>query len=283
MAYIGRFNRLTVNKIVAHGVYLDAAWMGTVLLPKSQVPEDCEVGDSIGVFIYLDSEDRFIATTAKPLAQVGEVACLKVVQVNRVGAFLDWGLPKDLLVPFNQQQPAMEVGRSYLVYVHVDEEGNRILGSALLNKFIEKEPQGYKVGQPVALAVSEKTDLGYACVMDNKYWGLLFYSDVVKPLRIGQSIKGYVKRLREDGKVDLSLQAPGFAKVDDLTKRVLRALNENDGYIPLSDKSPPEAIAEAFGVSKKSYKMTIGNMYKNKMIKIESKGIRLLKQDKPSS
>ena len=283
MAYIGRFNRLTVNKIVAHGVYLDAAWMGTVLLPKNQVPEDCEVGDSIGVFIYLDSEDRFIATTAKPLAQVGEVACLKVVQVNRVGAFLDWGLPKDLLVPFNQQQPAMEVGRSYLVYVHVDEEGNRILGSALLNKFIEKEPQGYKVRQPVALAVSEKTDLGYACVMDNKYWGLLFYSDVVKPLRIGQSIKGYVKRLREDGKVDLSLQAPGFAKVDDLTKRVLRALNENDGYIPLSDKSPPEAIAEAFGVSKKSYKMTIGNMYKNKLIKIESKGIRLLKQDKPSS
>lgn len=283
MAYIGRFNRLTVNKIVAHGVYLDAAWMGTVLLPKSQVPEDCEVGDSIGVFIYLDSEDRFIATTAKPLAQVGEVACLKVVQVNRVGAFLDWGLPKDLLVPFNQQQPAMEVGRSYLVYVHVDEEGNRILGSALLNKFIEKEPQGYKVGQQVALAVSEKTDLGYACVMDNKYWGLLFYSDVVKPLRIGQSIKGYVKRLREDGKVDLSLQAPGFAKVDDLTKRVLRALNDNDGYIPLSDKSPPEAIAEAFGVSKKSYKMTIGNMYKNKLIKIESKGIRLLKQDKPLS
>lgn len=283
MAYIGRFNRLTVNKIVAHGVYLDAAWMGTVLLPKNQVPEDCEVGDSIGVFIYLDSEDRFIATTAKPLAQVGEVACLKVVQVNRVGAFLDWGLPKDLLVPFNQQQPAMEVGRSYLVYVHVDEEGNRILGSALLNKFIEKEPQGYKVRQPVALAVSEKTDLGYACVMDNKYWGLLFYSDVVKPLIIGQSIKGYVKRLREDGKVDLSLQAPGFAKVDDLTKRVLRALNENDGYIPLSDKSPPEAIAEAFGVSKKSYKMTIGNMYKNKLIKIESKGIRLLKQDKPSS
>ena len=126
-AYIGRFNRLTVSKLVDHGVYLDASWMGTILLPKRQVPEDCAVGDSVGVFIYLDSEDRYIATTTRPKAQVGEVACLEVLQVNRVGAFLDWGLPKDLLVPFNQQpQPAMEVGKSYLVYVHVDEEGKRI-------------------------------------------------------------------------------------------------------------------------------------------------------------
>lgn len=281
MAYIGRFNRLTVSKLVDHGVYLDASWMGTILLPKRQVPEDCAVGDSVGVFIYLDSEDRYIATTTRPKAQVGEVACLEVLQVNRVGAFLDWGLPKDLLVPFNQQpQPAMEVGKSYLVYVHVDEEGKRILGSALLNKFIEKEPSGYKAGQAVDLAVSEKTDLGYSCVIDHQFWGLLFYSDVVKPLRIGQSVKGYIKRVREDGKVDLSLQAPGFAKVDDLTKRVLRALKDNDGFLALSDKSSPEAIADKFGVSKKSYKMTIGNMYKNKLISIESGGIRLLEETK---
>ena len=283
MAYLGRFNRLTVTKLEDHGVYLDAAWMGTVLLPKSQVPAQCQVGDSIVVFIYLDSKDRLIATTSKPLAQVGEVAFLKVLQVNSVGAFLDWGLPKDLLVPFNQQAAPMEVGRSYLVYLHVDDDGKRILASAHLNKFIEKEPQNYKPGQAVDLVVSEKTDLGYACVIDHQFWGLLFYTDVVKPLRIGQSIKGFIKRVREDGKVDLSLQAPGFAKVDDLTKRVLRALNENNGFLGLSDKSSPEAIAEAFGVSKKSYKMTIGNMYKNKLIQIEPAGIRLLASENKSS
>jgi predicted RNA-binding protein (virulence factor B family) len=277
MAYIGRFNRLTVTKLVDHGVYLDAVWLGEVLLPNRDVPENCQVGDKIGVFIYLDSEDRLIATTKRPLAQAGEVACLNVIQVNRVGAFMDWGLPKDLLVPFNQQQPTMEEGKSYLVYVHVDEETNRIIASSLLNKFISKDVPEYQSGQAVELHVSEKTDLGYACVIDHQYWGLLFYSDVVKPLKIGQHIKGFIKRIRDDGKVDLSLQAPGFAKVDDLTRRVLRALNENNGFLGLSDKSPPEAIYEKFGTSKKSYKMTIGNMLKKKLISIEKDGIRLLK------
>jgi uncharacterized protein len=278
MAYIGRFNRLSVSKIVDHGVYLDAAPLGEVLLPRRDVPDHCQVGDKLGAFIYLDSEDRLIATTKRPLAQAGEVACLKVIQVNRVGAFMDWGLPKDLLVPFNQQQPAMQEGKSYLVYVHVDEDSNRIIGSSLLNKFISKEPPAYNSGQAVELHVSEKTDLGYACVIDHQYWGLLFYSDVMKPLKLGQHIKGFIKRVREDGKVDLSLQAPGFAKVDDLSRRILRALNENDGFLGLSDKSPPEAIYEKFGISKKSYKMTIGNMLKKKLILIEKDGIRLLKE-----
>lgn len=276
MAYIGRFNRLTVVKIVDHGVYLDAQWLDTVLLPRREVPEGTRVGDSVTVFLYADSEDRPIATTKKPLAQTEEVAFLKVLQVNRVGAFMDWGLPKDLLVPFNQQQPTMEEGRSYLVYVHIDEDSNRIIGSSLLNKFISKEPPEYQSGDPVDVHVSEKTDLGYTCVIDHKYWGLLFYSDVVKPLRIGQHIKAFIKRVREDGKVDLSLQAPGFAKVDDLSRRILRALNESEGYLPLSDKSSPDAIYDRFGISKKAYKLTIGNMMKKKVIAIEKEGIRLL-------
>jgi len=277
MAYLGRYNRLTVTKVVDHGVYLDAQWLDTVLLPKREVPEGTQLGDKVAVFLYADSEDRLIATTKKPLAQAEEVALLKVVQVNRVGAFMDWGLPKDLLVPFNQQpQVRMEEGRSYLVYVHIDEDSNRIIGSSLLNKFISKEPPSYQSGQAVDLHVSEKTDLGYTCVIDHKYWGLLFYADVVKPLRIGQHIKGFIKRVREDGKVDLSLQAPGFAKVEDLSRRVLRAVTESDGFLPLSDKSTPEAIYERFGISKKSYKMTIGNMMKKKLITIEKDGIRLV-------
>lgn len=275
MAYLGHFNRLQVNKIAEHGVYLDAAWMGNVLLPNRYVPEGCREGDKLGVFIYLDSEDRFIATTQRPKAQVGEVASLKVQEVNKVGAFLDWGLPKDLLVPFNQQQKTMEVGRSYVVYVYVDEETNRIAASSKLNKFIEKNPEGYTQGQAVDLVITEKTDLGYAAVIDHQYWGLLFYSDVVKPLKAGQRIKGYIKRIRPDGKVDLSLQAPGFAKVEDLSVRVLRELNEQGGFLALSDKSPPELIYERFGVSKKAFKMTIGNLYKKRMITLEDGGIRL--------
>lgn len=275
MAYIGRFNRLKVTKLEDHGAYLDAAWLGNILLPKRFVPEGCQIGDQVGAFIYLDSEDRYIATTQRPRAQVGEVAFLEVAEVNRVGAFLDWGLPKDLLVPFNQQQKTMEVGRSYVVYVYVDEESDRIAASSKLHKFIEKGAGELKQAQAVELMVTETTELGYVCVVDNKNWGLLFFSDVVKPLKIGQRVKGYVKRIRPDGKIDLSLQAPGFAKVDDLSVRVIRALNENDGRLALSDKSPPEQIYDTFGVSKKAFKMTIGNLYKKKMITIHPDGIEL--------
>jgi len=275
MPFLGRLNRLKVSKIAPQGVYLKAGWMGDVLLPKRYVPDGCQVGDDLAAFIYLDSEDRYIATTQRPKAQVGEVAKLRVEEVNKVGAFLDWGLPKQLLVPFNQQQKTMEVGRSYLVYVYLEEESNRIAASSKLNKFISKIPTGLKQGQAVDLTITEKTELGYACAINHSYWGLLFHSDVVKPLNPGQQIKGYIKRIRQDGKVDLSLQAPGYAKVDDLSKRVLRELSAKGGFLPLSDKSPPEAIYEAFGVSKKSYKMTIGALYKQRQIRIDKDGIRL--------
>lgn len=276
MAFPGRFNRLKVSKVAPQGVYLDAGWMGDILLPNRYVPEGCQTGDVILAFIYLDSEDRYIATTQRPKAQVGEVARLRVEEVNKVGAFLDWGLPKQLLVPFNQQQKTMEVDRSYLVFLYVDEESNRIAASSKLNKFITKTPKDLKEGQAVDLTVTEKTDLGYACAINHSCWGLLFHSDVVKPLVPGQAIKGYIKRIRQDGKIDLSLQAPGYAKVDDLSKRVLRELKAKGGFLALSDKSPPEAIYAAFGVSKKSYKMTIGTLYKKRLISIDKDGIRLL-------
>jgi len=278
MAFLGRFNRLKVTKLTDHGAYLKAGWMGEVLLPNRYLPESCQAGDVIAVFVYVDSSDRFIATTQRPKAQVGEVAMLRVEEVNRVGAFLDWGLPKQLLVPFHRQQVSMKVGQSYLVYLYVDEESNRIAASSKLHQFIGTSPQNLKQGDAVDLNVADKTDLGYACVINHQYWGLLFHSDVVKPLKVGQRVKGYVKRMRPDGKVDLSLQAPGYAKVDDLSKRVLRTLEDNEGYLPLSDKSAPQAIYDTFGVSKKSYKMTIGSLYKQRRIRIETDGIYLLQE-----
>jgi len=281
LAKIGKKNLLEVVKIAPHGAYLQGGWLGEILLPNRYLPEDCEVGDPLNVFVYLDSEDRFIATTIKPKAQVGEVAFLKVIAVNKVGAFLDWGLPKDLLVPFSQQQTTMEEGKSYLVYVFTDEETHRIAASSKLNKFIERHPEHYTNGQQVELIVNAMTDIGYSAVIDHKDWGVLFYSDVVKPLTIGQKVKGYIKRVRDDGKIDLSLQAPGFAKIDDLAIRVMDLLEKQEGFLALSDKSPPEQIYQTFSVSKKSFKTTIGTLYKKRLITIEKEGIHLI--NTPSS
>lgn len=276
MAKIGRFNLLEVIKFEPQGAYLQGGWLGEILLPKRYVPEDCEIGDPLNVFVYLDSKDRFIATTQKPRAQVGEVAYLPVKEVNNIGAFLDWGLPKDLLVPFNQQQSSMETGQSYLVYLYSDEETHRIAASSKLNKFIEKLPKNYKQGQKVDLAISDKTHLGYSAVIDNKYWGLLFFSDVVRPLKIGQKVSGFIKQIRDDGKVDLSLHAPGFKKIENLADKILDRLDKSDGFLPLSDKSTPDDIAEAFSISKKAFKTAIGTLYKQRKIRIESDGIYLL-------
>jgi len=279
VAKIGRKNLLEVVKIASHGAYLQGGWLGEVLLPKRFVPEDCEVGDPIDVFIYLDSEDRYIATTQRPRAQVGEVAFLPVVAVNNVGAFLDWGLPKDLLVPFNEQKSDMEVGKSYLVYLYTDDETHRIAASTKLNQFIERHPEHYEKGQEVKLIINSTTDIGYSAVINNQDWGVLFYSDVVKPLNIGQKIKGFIKQVREDGKIDLSLHAPGFAKIDNLAARILKELEQSNGFLPLSDKSQPEAIYQAFGISKKSYKTAIGTLYKKRLITISTEGIRLTETD----
>ncbi len=280
MADIGRVNSLLVLRSTPQGLYLQGGWLGEVLLPTRYVPEGCRVGDTIDAFIYLDSEDRYIATTEKPKAQVGEVAFLKVVEVNDFGAFLDWGLPKDLLVPFNQQATTMKEGQSYLVYLYTDDETHRIAASSKLNKFIRHRPEYFTKGHAVELYISDKTDLGYVAVIEHRSWGVLFYSDVVKPLRIGQRIKGYIKRIRDDGKIDLSLHAPGFAVVDDMSRKVLRELAKNDGFLPLSDKSEPELIYDRFGVSKRAYKMTIGTLYKQQLITIEKDGIRLTEQGK---
>tara|TARA_R110001592_G_scaffold59200_1_gene179571 strand:+ start:15304 stop:16149 length:846 start_codon:yes stop_codon:yes gene_type:complete len=276
LAKIGRTNLLEVVKLENHGAYLQGGWLGEILLPKRYVPEDCEIGDPLNVFIYLDSEDRYIATTQTPKAQVGEVAYLKCISVNPTGAFFDWGLPKDLLVPFSEQHKPLKEDSSYLVYLYSDEESHRIAGSTKLNKYIEKDPEGYSQGQAVTLLINEKTDIGYSAVINHKHWGVLFYSDVVKPLKIGQKVSGFIKRIRDDGKIDLSLHAPGFAKIDTLAEKLLSLLQKNDGFLALSDKSPPEDIYDQLSVSKKSYKTAIGTLYKKKLIRIAPEGIYLI-------
>jgi len=276
LAVLGRINKLKVLEIDPDGAYLDVGDAGQLMLPKQQVPADCKVGDSVDVFIYMGSRENLIVTTAKVSAQVNEVAYLKVVEVNNVGAFLQWGIPKDLLVPYKQQQIKMEVDQYYLVYIYLDEDSNRLAASSKLNKYISHQSDLYKKGQPVDLVISDKTDIGYSTVINNAHWGVLFYSDVVKTVSVGQRLKGYIKNIRDDGKIDLSLEPLGYAKVDPLSEKILEQLKTNDGFIPLSDKSAPELIYKRFEVSKKAFKMSIGSLYKKRLITISREGITLV-------
>lgn len=279
MAVIGRNNKLAVIKEVKFGVYLDGDELGDILLPKRYVPENTQVGDLLDVFIYLDSEDYLIATTETPKAMVGEFACLKAIAVNRIGAFFDWGLPKDLLVPFNEQKQTVEVGKEYLVYIYVDSETDRIAGSTKLNKFLDNYPQSYKQGQQVDLIIEDHTHIGYKAIINGQHWGVVYDNDVYKPLRYGQRLQGFIKQIRPDGKINLSLQKLGYGKTDDVTKRIMHLLTENDGFLAANDKTPPDVIYKLFGVSKKAFKLTIGRLYKERKITIEATGIRLLQND----
>jgi len=273
---IGRTHRLQITDIGPYETTLDAGDLGPIPMTNRFLPQHCKVDDFVNAFIFHDTKGRLCATTQKVRAQVDEVAFLKVVQVNNVGAFLDWGLPKDLLVPFNQQQISMEVGQSYLVYLYLDDEKGRITASSKLNRFIIHDSTGYKTNQPVELSISDITDIGYSAVIDNQHWGVLFFSDVVRPLTKGQHLKGYIKNIRDDGKINLCLQPTGYRKIDSLSIKILKELENSNGFIPLSDKSPAEHIYKQFAVSKKSFKMTIGTLYKKRLISITKEGIRLV-------
>ncbi|HEY5139385.1 MAG TPA: S1-like domain-containing RNA-binding protein, partial [Methylococcales bacterium] len=240
-----------------------------------KLPESCQLGDTLEVFVYVDSEGHLAATTKMPLTQVDEIAWLKVVSLNYVGAFLDWGLPKDLLVPFSEQHHEMEVGRSYLVKVFLDDK-NRIAATTKIDRFISDESVDFEAGQKVSLIIAEQTELGFKAIVNNTHWGLLYQNELFQPLRKGQKLDGYIKKIRDDQKIDLSLHHPGYGKVVSLTDHILIKLKENDGVLMLSDKSPPEAIYAAFGVSKKVFKQAIGALYKKKLITLDKSGIRLV-------
>lgn len=276
MAEVGKWNKLKVLKELDFGMYLDAQELGEILLPVRYIPKDCKIGDDIDVFIYYDSEDRVIATTDKPFAEVGDFALLEVVAVNDIGAFLDWGLMKDLFVPFREQKQKMETGRTYVVYIYIDDMGGRILGSAKVENFLDKTPPEFIEGQEVDLIIYTQTDIGYKAIVNNTHTGMLFDTDVFRTLHRGEHTKGYIKKIREDQKIDLILDKPGYEKVDDISKKILDKLTAENGFIPLSDKSPADAIYDTFGISKKTFKKAIGALYKARMIVLEEDGIRII-------
>lgn len=275
MINIGKINKLKVVKQQGADVYLDNGISGKVLLADRKLPSNCQVGDTLDVFVYVDSEGHLAATAKKPLAQVGDIAWLKVVSLNYVGAFLDWGLPKDLLVPFSEQHHELEVGRSYLVKVFLDDQ-NRIAATTKIDKFLSDESDDFEVGQKVSLIIADKSDLGVKAIINNSHWGMLYENELFQPVRKGQKLDGYIKQIREDRKIDLSLHQPGYGKVVSLTDTIIAKLKANNGVLMLSDKSPPEAIYAAFGVSKKVFKQAIGALYKQQLITIDKTGIKLV-------
>lgn len=275
MLNIGQLNTLEVVKIVDFGVYLDGDEdYGTVLLPKRYVPEGLEKGDRVEVFVYFDSEDQIIATTETPLGMVGEFARLKVVGVTAVGAFVDIGLTKDLLIPFSEQRVPLQEGKEIMVYIYTDRASGRIVGTTKLNKFLDKTTPHYQRGQEVQVQIGEITDLGFKAIINGEHWGLLFRTETFGKLFVGKKLKAYIKDVRADGKIDLSLQKLGRDKLDDLAEKILVSLDKQGGFVALSDKSSPEDIFSAFRTSKATYKKTIGHLMKRGLITIEKEGIR---------
>jgi len=276
MIKIGQTYELNVIKILDFGAYVDAGDLGEVLLPIRYTPHNLSAGDSIKAFIYLDSEDRPVATTQIPKASVGEFAYLKVLDITRVGAFLDWGLDKDLLVPFAEQHVPMKEGHSYLVYLYIDKLDGRIAASSKIDKFIdEHKAHDFKPQQVVDLIIANSTELGYKAIINHSYWGVLYKNDVFQRLSFGQYKKGFIKNIREDGKIDLSLQG-GQETRDKNTDIILSYLKNKNGFAPVHDKSEPQLISELFAMSKGAFKKAIGSLYKQRIISIESDGISLL-------
>lgn len=270
MAAIGRYNSLQIVKHTGFGLYLDGGPDGEILLPNRYIPKDTptEVDDWLNVFIYLDSDDKLIATTEKPKVQVGEFASLKVVQINRVGLFLDWGLPKDLLLPHSEEKRPLNEGDYCVVYVYLDKHTRRITATARLDRYLDKTPPRYRVGEAVDLLVVERTDLGHKAIINGQHWGLIHKNEAFKFLRGGMREKGYIREVRADGKISLSLQPLGSEAGDALQALILQKLQENQGSLAVGDKTPADEIAQQFGVSKGNFKKAIGGLYKQGRILI---------------
>lgn len=279
MIKIGKTNNLKVVKKVDFGLYLDGGESGEILLPKRYVDESMEVGDELDVFIYCDSEDRLVATTEKPLIEVGEFGLLKAVEVNRVGAFMEWGLQKDLLVPFREQSQEIRVGGSYVVYAFLDNATKRIVGSTKLNKYVGNRIPRYSEGDTVDILAVHKTDLGYKVIVDNLFWGVIYNNDLFDPLSPGDRIPAYVKTVREDGKIDVTLRERGGERVFQLANRIMGYLREAGGGMTLSDSSSPDEIKAVFQCSKKDFKKALGYLYKKGKILIADGGVTLSPSD----
>ena len=279
MIRIGRYNRMRVEKFVAFGAYLSDGKQRDemILLPKKYFPDHIEIDDELEVFVYRDSEDRPVATTWRPYAQVGEFAALKVVDANRVGAFMDWGLEKDLMVPFREQLSRMEVGKYYLVKVLYDDVTGRIIASSRIGNLLKgNDVHDLQVGEEVRLLVWEKSRLGYKVLINEKYIGQIYDTEIFQQLRIGDRLPGFVSRIRNDNRADIRLRAAGYQGIIGESAAILEVLEENGGFLPLNAKSDPEAIQAYFSMSKRVFKQLIGNLYKERKITVAEDGIRLV-------
>ncbi len=279
MLQLGKRNDMTVSREVDFGVYLDGGELGEILLPARYVPENCKPGDVVNVFLYLDNEERLIATTKKSLVEVNHFACLEVKWINEHGAFLDWGLMKDLFCPFKEQKIKMQIGGRYVVYAYIDAVTYRIVASAKVEKFLSDEEPPYQPGDAVDILVYQRTDLGYKAIVDEKFSGMIFSNSIFQPIKVGDKMRAYIKQIRPDGKIDLMLQQAGRVHVEGFAEELLNELLVvKDGFLPFHDKSEPDEIYSAFGVSKKVFKKAVGDLYKRQLITLADNGITLTEQ-----
>ncbi len=281
MAILGKRNTLTILRHAPPGYFLDGGSLGEILLPGRYTPTGAKVGGQISVFLYRDSEDRLVATTETPLAMVGEFAHLLVVAENPgIGAFLDWGLEKDLLLPRREYATGVHPGRRILVFVMLDERSHRIVATARLNRHLNLTPPPYAEGQPVKLIIESETPLGYKAIIESSHLGLLYRAELAAPLTIGQALTGYIRTIRPDGKIDLGLDPAGHRRLGPLSAQILTALEKAGGHLPIHDNSPPAQIRTALGMSKKAFKQAIGVLFRERRILIEPGGIRITKPGK---
>lgn len=277
MAIIGQRNLLSIVRASQPGLYLDGGELGEILLPGRYIPADLAPKQKLDVFVYRDSEDRLVATTETPNAMVGEFGYMQVINLHpQVGAFLDWGLAKDLLVPFREQEFPLQIGDWTVVYVGLDVKSNRIIGSTRLNRHLNRDTPAYRDGQPVNILIAGKSPLGYNAIVDNAHRGLLYKNNIVAALKIGAKMKAFVRTVRSGGKIDLSLDAAGYKRVEPLTNLIVAALHLSGGKLPFDDDSPPAVIRQNFAVSKKAFKQALGKLYKSRRIEFAQPGIQLL-------
>lgn len=279
MIEIGKYNTLEVVKYTPIGFYLGDGGE-QILLPKRYVPEKAKVGDKLKVFVYLDSENRPIATTLTPFATVDEFAFLRVKEINEHGAFFDWGIDKDVFVPYSEQPVELQVGNKYLVYIYIDERSGRIAASLKWNQFIDDEINELESGAEVQLLIAQPSEMGYKAIINNRHEGLLYTNEIFEPLQPGDLKKGFIKQVRDDGKIDLSLQQQGYGRITDLKQLLLHELKNRNGFLPLGDKSSPEEIYQQLKISKKAFKKTIGGLFKEKLITLSDFEIRLSAAEK---
>lgn len=272
---LGNYNTLRIARRSDIGLYLDGDQAGEILLPNRYVTQDMQIGDEIRVFLYLDQEERLVATTEQPLAKVGDFACLECVWVNQYGAFLDWGLMKNLFCPFREQRQRMETGRRYIVHVHIDQDSYRIMASAKVSKFLSTDHPPYQPGDEVDILVWQPTDMGYKVIVDNRYYGLIFRNQVFQPIHTGDRLKAYISNVREDGKLDIALQHTGRQHTQDFAEELLTYLHDHNGICSLGDKSDADDIRDTFHVSKKTFKRAVGDLYKRHLVMAGDYEVRL--------